>query len=140
MIDAVEKEAELEDVTDVLLVTRSDDFNALAAADLRAELGHGHVYRVAPDPEETELLPPLSEGGILGSRELTFAEISRRFAAGGRIVERRREEDGSRGADGDIPLFVVSSGGRLTVVVDGSPLEARPGDIVLALAQPAVGG
>lgn len=139
MIDAVEREAELEDVTDVLFVTRSDDFNALAAADLRAELGHGHVYRVAPDQEEADLLPPVSEGRILGSRVLTFAEISRRFATGWRIVERRREEEDSGGTEGDVPLFIVSPGGRLTVVVDGSPLESRPGDIVLALAQPAVG-
>ena len=139
LIDAVEQETELEDVTDVLLVTPSDDFNALAAAGLRAELGHGHVYRVAPDQEETDLLPPVGEGGILGSRALTFAEISRKFAMGWRIVERRREAEGWGGAEGDVPLFIVSSGGGLTVVVDGSSLEARHDDVVLALAQPAVG-
>ena len=50
MVDAVERETELEEITDALLLTRSDDFNALAAAELRPELGHGHVYRIAPDP------------------------------------------------------------------------------------------
>ena len=33
-----------------------------------------------------DLLAPAGEGGILGSRDLTFAEISRRFAAGARFV------------------------------------------------------
>ena len=48
MVDAISREAELEEVTDVLLLTRSDDFNTLGAAELRDELGHGHVFRIAP--------------------------------------------------------------------------------------------
>src|SRR5262249_51251516 len=48
LVDAVSRDAEFEDITDALVLTRSDDFNALAATVLRAELGHGHVYRVAP--------------------------------------------------------------------------------------------
>src|SRR4029450_5987609 len=88
MVDAVDRDAELEEVTDVLLLTRSDDFNAITAAELRGELGHGHVFRVAPDPEEPDLLPPSREGGILGSPSLTFAELSDRFAAGARIIIR----------------------------------------------------
>ena len=43
MVDAVSREAELEEVTDAMLLTRSDDFNTLAAAELRVELGHEHV-------------------------------------------------------------------------------------------------
>jgi NhaP-type Na+/H+ or K+/H+ antiporter len=65
MLDAVSREAELEDVTDALLLTGNDDFNALAAVALRTELGHGRVYRVAPDPNETDLLAPAGEQGIL---------------------------------------------------------------------------
>src|SRR3954454_7369698 len=75
MVDAVNREAELEEISDALVLTRSDDFNALAAAELRAKLGHGHVYRVAPDPEQPDLLPPSTEAGILGDGELTFAEL-----------------------------------------------------------------
>jgi NhaP-type Na+/H+ or K+/H+ antiporter len=65
MLDAMSREAELEDVTDALLLTGNDDFNALAAVALRTELGHGRVYRVAPDPNETDLLAPAGEQGIL---------------------------------------------------------------------------
>ena len=56
MVDAVEREDELEEVTDALLVTRSDDLNTFAAAALRPEVGHGHVFRVAPDPAAQDLL------------------------------------------------------------------------------------
>ena len=64
LLDAVSREAELEEVTDALLVTRSDDFNALAAAELRKVLGHGHVLRVAPDPEAADLLSSADRRGV----------------------------------------------------------------------------
>ena len=94
MVDAVTREAELEEVTDALLLTGSDDFNALAAAELRAELGHGRVFRVAPDPTRpTWLAPPTSRAS--SARRLTLAELGRRLA-GARIVEarQRRASDG----------------------------------------------
>jgi hypothetical protein len=133
MVDAVDRDAELEEVTDVLLLTPSDDFNAVTAAELRSELGHGHVFRVAPDAEEPDLLPPSSEGGILGGPALTFAELSSRFAAGARIVV--RASDGSSRPT-DVPLFAVASDGRLSVAADGSPLDMRAGDTVIVLASP----
>ena len=50
LVDAMSREAELEEITQALLLTASDDFNALAAAELREELGHASVHRVAPTP------------------------------------------------------------------------------------------
>jgi NhaP-type Na+/H+ or K+/H+ antiporter len=73
MVDAVNREAELDEVTDALLLTRSDDFNALAAEELRVELGHDHVQRLAPDPEAPFLVPPHYETGLL----LSYAELDR---------------------------------------------------------------
>ena len=122
----MEREAELEDVTDAVLITQSDDFNAVAAAELRPEVGHGHVFRVAPDPAAQALLPPAGEGGILGNHDLTFAEVSRRFAAGARFVARRDAKQGE-------PFLVVSPDGRLRVVEDrGKPIGAA-GDMVICL-------
>ena len=89
MVDAVNREAELEEVTDALLLTHSDDFNALAAAQLRVELGHQHVQRLAPDPQAPLLVPPLHEGGLL----LSYAEMSRRFADGAQIVAEVEQGD-----------------------------------------------
>jgi NhaP-type Na+/H+ or K+/H+ antiporter len=87
LVDSLNREAELEEVTDALLLSRSDDFNALAASELRADLGHGHVYRIAPDPREPDLQPPAGAGDILGPEALTLDELTRRLDNGARFVE-----------------------------------------------------
>jgi NhaP-type Na+/H+ or K+/H+ antiporter len=126
LVDAVSREVELEEVTDALLLTPSHDFNALAAAELRSELGHGHVFRVAPDPQDADLLAPASAEAILGHDDLTFTELTRRLNAGASFV------DGD--SDGALPLFVVSRDGSLRMVAAGTPLQVRPGDRTIALA------
>jgi hypothetical protein len=126
LVDAVSREVELEEVTDALLLTPNHDFNALAAAELRTELGHGHVFRVAPDPEDADLLPPAGDEAILGDDDLTFAELSRRLAEGARLVEDH--------SDGALPLFVVGDGGSLRVVTAAEPLQLGPGERTIALA------
>jgi NhaP-type Na+/H+ or K+/H+ antiporter len=138
MVDALSREAELEEVTDALLLTRSDDFNTLGAAELREELGHGHVYRVAPHPDEPDLLPPSREVGILGNRALTFAELDRQFAAGARITWYLADEN--RRSDGraeEVPLAAVSPNGQLRFAADGRVPDVRPCDTVIILAPPA---
>jgi hypothetical protein len=135
MVDSISREAELEEVTDALLLTRSDDFNALTATVLRGELGHRHVYRLAPNPDEPDLLPPSREAGILGIRKLTFAELDRQFAAGARIVTRRAGENpGPHRLRTEVPLFAVSPRGRLSVAADGRSPEVRPDDTLIVLS------
>jgi hypothetical protein len=129
MVDALSREAELEEVTDALVLTGSDDFNALAAAELRIELGHGSVHRVAPAPE-AHLLPPPGDHGVLGSESLTFDELSRRFACGERLVARLA---GDGAAHAGTPLFVVTPAGALRVAADGADPQAAAGDTVIAL-------
>jgi NhaP-type Na+/H+ or K+/H+ antiporter len=132
MVDAISREAELEEVTDALLLTASDDFNTLAAVELRNELGHGHVYRVAPHPMNPDLLPPSREAGIFADRSLTFAELDRQFAAGARIVT--KADDHAPPNQGEVPLFAVSHEGQLSVAADDRPPNVQPGDAVVALA------
>jgi NhaP-type Na+/H+ or K+/H+ antiporter len=134
MVDAISREAELEEVTDALLLTRSDDFNTLGAAELRDELGYGHVYRVAPHHDEPDLLPPSREGGILGNRSLTFAELEQQFAAGARLATTAATySDGKHAGQHGVPLFAVTRAGRLSIAADGHPPDVRPGDTVIAL-------
>jgi hypothetical protein len=130
MLDAISRETELEDVTDALLLTGNDDFNALAALALRTELGHGRVYRAAPDHDETDLFAPAGEQGILGTDMLTSAELGRRFAAGGRLVEGPVNGGVS---DGTVALFVVSADGDLRVASAGKSPPVKTGDRVIAL-------
>jgi NhaP-type Na+/H+ or K+/H+ antiporter len=131
MVDAISREAELEEVTDALLLTQSDDFNTLGAAELRDELGNRHVFRLAPRPDQPDLLPPAREPGILGDRSLTFTELDRRFAAGARIVTRSARD----GAEADVPLIAVGPAGRLSIAADGRPPDAQADDTVIALAR-----
>jgi NhaP-type Na+/H+ or K+/H+ antiporter len=136
MLDAVSREAELEDVTDALLLTGNDDFNALAAVALRTELGHGRVFRVAPDMEETDLLAPAGEEGILGDEALTSAELRQRFATGARLVPEAVDGHSRHGSghDGELALFVVTASGGLHVAAAGRAPPAQAGDTIIALA------
>jgi NhaP-type Na+/H+ or K+/H+ antiporter len=129
LLDALSREVELEEITDALLLTPNDDFNALAAVVLRTELGHGRVYRVAPDPHAGDLMPPAGESGILAREDLTFAELDRRLGDGGRLVA----EAGGARANGAVPLFVVTAGGGLAAVTRDEHPTVRAGDTVIAL-------
>jgi NhaP-type Na+/H+ or K+/H+ antiporter len=129
-VDLVSREAELEEITDALLMTENDDFNALAAFELRHELGRDHVYRLPARGELLDLVPRYAEGRILFGEEFTFAELTRRFGAGGHLVE-------VPGAgEGVTPLFVLRDR-RLTVVTAGLRGEPAEGATTIGLAAPS---
>ncbi len=135
MVDAISREAELEEVTDALLLSGNDDFNTLAAAELREELGHRHVFRIAPHPDKPDLLPPSREAGILADRSLTFEELDRQFAAGARLVTVPADAEASRPRDPtEVLLFAIGPDGRLSIAADGRPPTVGAADTVLILA------
>jgi hypothetical protein len=133
IVDAAGREAEFEEVTDALVLTGSDDFNALAASELRHELGHASVHRVAPTPDGADLFPPATETGVLGGDGLTFDELSRRFAAGARMVDAVHGNGAEPGGPGRVVLIAVTPEGALRVATDGHGPTLRPGDTVIAL-------
>jgi NhaP-type Na+/H+ or K+/H+ antiporter len=137
-VDLATREEELEEVSDALLVTESDDFNALAAYELRSELGHDHVYRLPASGDVLDLVPTYAEGNILFQDDLTYAELTRRFEAGAKLVEVRPENGSDRQAgrgDGLTTLFVVSESGELTVATGARQPSAGPGDTKICLTQ-----
>jgi len=127
-VDVASREEELEEVTDALLVTDSDDFNALAAFELRGELGNDHVFRLASEGELLDLVPAYAEGSTLFARDLTFPELTRRFAAGARLVAAPADGDGRRA------LFVVTSTRELRVATPGQAPDASAEDTTICLA------
>ncbi len=130
------REAELEDVTDALLLTGSDNFNALAAYELRQELGHDHVFRLAPESELLDLEPSYAEGRELFDGELTFTELTRRFDAGASLARTRpRGRPEANGGPGErsILLFVVSPTGKLQVATAGARPSPSDGDTTIWL-------
>lgn len=135
-VDVASREAELEEVTDALLVTANDDFNALAAFELRQELGNDHVYRLAPGSDLLDLVPRYAEGRILFGRGLTFDELTRRFSGGATLVAApagTRMPPATAPSDTPTPLFVIAPTGALTVVTDGARVEPVDGDRVISL-------
>ena len=130
------REAELEEVTDALLLTGSDNFNALAAFELRQELGHDHVFRLAPGTDLLDLEPSYAEGRELFTDSLTYNEITRRFDAGAEIVV-RRPGDAARGDDAagqpSALMFVVSPTGQLRVPTTRTAPSPSDGDTTIWL-------
>jgi NhaP-type Na+/H+ or K+/H+ antiporter len=135
--DVESHEAAVEEVDQALLLTESDHFNALAAYDLRRELGTNRVYRLSPD--EAGGVPDSTQGGILFAKDLTFAELSRRFEAGATLVELPVDGGPDRQAGALTPLFVVTGDRRLRVVTAGESLEPVPGDRTISLAERSPG-
>jgi NhaP-type Na+/H+ or K+/H+ antiporter len=138
--DVESREEELEEVSEALLITESDDFNALAAFELRRELGTDHVFRLPVEDGTLGFAPTPEEGGILFAEHLTFAELGRRFDAGARIVE--VPADGGSGGQppgkGLTPLFVLTRDGGLRVVSADAGPEARIGETTICLADASV--
>jgi hypothetical protein len=134
VVEALAREAELEEVRTVLLLTESDAFNALAAHELREGLARGAaVYRLAPAPDALDVVPARLAGHVAFDPAMTYEELSRRFASGARLVAL---PDGA-GAMSAAPLFVVSADGDLRVVGPEEPPSPAPGDTVIALAPAA---
>ncbi len=131
-------EAELEEVNDALVMTDSDDFNALAAFELRQELGRDRVYRLSPREQARAPVPAHAEGRILFAEDLTYPELSRRIEAGARIVELEGKGTASEQyGDGLRPLFVLASDGSLKVVTAGGSPVVRRDDTYICLSEPA---
>ncbi len=132
--DAASREDELEDVTTALLLTGSDDYNALAAYELGRVLGGDRVYRLPAGAGLLELEPGYAEGRTLFADELTYPELSRLFAQGAEVVV--DPPDGvDRDGPGRRPLFAVSPTGELRVVRAGRRPSAAPEETTIWLAE-----
>lgn len=125
--------AELEGITDVLLLTDEDDFNALAAMTLK-ETVEGPVHRLEPPTRSHGVVAPHTDGEALFGPGLNRPELARRYAGGARIITHR--VDGAIPAGHDV-LFLVRPDGRLAAVAAGAPTPGG-GDIAVLLT-PSVG-
>ncbi|MFD0021241.1 cation:proton antiporter [Streptomyces sp. NPDC058382] len=129
--------AELEGITEVLLLTGEDDFNALASTTLRESVG-GPVHRLRAPSASHGVVAPYTGGEPLFGTGLTRPELTRRYEAGARVVTRLFD-----GVDGAVPaghelLFVVSPDGRLAPVTGSRTPAPEQGDTLVLLGPAAV--
>jgi NhaP-type Na+/H+ or K+/H+ antiporter len=128
--------AEVEGVTEVLLLTDEDDFNALAATTLRGNLD-GPVYRIAPPRQSHGVVAPYTDDEALFSEALTRVALDTRHDQGATIV--------SRPATDPVPvghelLFVVHADGQLKPVTEHSHPTVAAGDTLILLTPARVAG
>ena len=125
--------AELEGITEVLLLTAEDDFNALACMTLK-ETVEGPVHRLGPPTRSHGVVAPYTGSPALFAPGLNRPGLARRYAGGARIVAHR--------VDGDIPaghdvLFLVRADGRLVAVTETTAPTPDGGDVAVLLTPPA---
>ncbi|MGK2947522.1 MAG: cation:proton antiporter [Acidimicrobiales bacterium] len=124
---------DLEGLGHVLAITSSAEVNALAVERLRGHFGRPNTWQL-----------PTDDSAHLSGRPLAWPHhgtVEQRLAAGARIRATRISEqfdaaDYRRRNPGAETLLLVR-GGRIVLAEQGEKLEPRPGDIVVALAQPA---
>ncbi|MFF3411014.1 cation:proton antiporter [Streptomyces sp. NPDC002742] len=125
--------AELEGITDVLLLTDEDDFNALAFMTLK-ETVEGPVHRLAPPTRSHGVVAPYTGSEPLFGDGLHRPELAHRYADGAHIV--------TYPVDGGIPagyamLFLVRPDGQLVAATESSLPTPAAGDIAILLTPPA---
>jgi hypothetical protein len=123
---AAGQDTELEGVTDILLLTDEDHFNAPAATTL-AGLSGTAVYRVAPSPDA---VAPYIAGETLFDPALTRPALATRYTTGAHIT--------TQPSDGGIPpatdlLFLINPEGTLIPVTASRPPDPQPGDTLVLL-------
>ena len=127
--------ARLEGITDVLLLTDEDDFNALASALLVGSV-EGRVYRLAPQLRSHGVVAPYTGGEILFSDGLTRLAVTDRYADGARISVRQASVEPAAWPNGpneaDL-LFLVRADGHLAAVTQAGVPAPQAGDTSVSL-------
>jgi hypothetical protein len=117
----------MEGVNAVYLLTREDDFNALASTVLEDAVD-GPVYRLAPPSDSHGVVAPYSGGAVLFPA-VTRSDVDTRYAAGTRLAA------GTDRAPGQDLLFVLRPDGALLPVTGPEAPAAGPGDTLLMLGR-----
>ena len=133
---ATGRRAQLEGISEVLLLTAEDDFNALASVVLPGQLD-GRVYRVAAPQHSHGVVAPYTGGELLFDAALTRSALTSRYDQGARIQTVTAEQPVP---DGEFVLFVVRRDRRLDPVTTHGRPPVEDGDSLVILGEPAESG
>ncbi len=135
----------LDGIGRLLALTPNDEANSLASVRLNELFGRSEVYQLAPGIEQADIfehwIPVEFRGRLLFGKEITYAELSKRFAAGERLKATRLTEEFGIDeytelyGEAALPLFLVRENGELAVfAVDNRP-QLKAGDQLIALVK-----
>ena len=133
---ATGRRAQLEGISEVLLLTAEDDFNALASVVLPGQLD-GRVYRVAAPQHSHGVVAPYTGGELLFDAALTRSALTSRYDQGARIQTVTAEQSVP---DGEFVLFVVRRDRRLDPVTTHGRPPVEDGDSLVILGGPGESG
>lgn len=139
------EDVSLEGMGRLLAMTSNAELNLLATINFSEVFGRSEVFRLPP--ERTGVRKARSEsadhrGRRLFSPDANFTDLTIRFAQGARIratsITKQFGMDELRATYGDslMPLFAISSTGKLTIYVVDDPPKAGPGDTVISITGP----
>jgi len=140
----VELDLDLSGIGRLLALTPNDDVNTLASAHFAEGFGGAYVYQLHPArvPAGIDSNPAADLGGrFLFGSELDYESLLHALDQGGQIrrttlSDEYTLEDFTASSEGATPLFIVRSGGRLSIILSGEsdPLAgAGNGDTIIAL-------
>jgi NhaP-type Na+/H+ or K+/H+ antiporter len=132
LASAVGQGTQMEGVTDILLLTDEDHFNALAAATLAGD-SDTPVYRLAAS---RGVEAPYAGGEILFDAKLTHPALSARYAADAHIST---QASGSGVSPATNLLFLINQEGTLKPVTASHPPDPEPGDTLVLLGPGGTG-
>jgi NhaP-type Na+/H+ or K+/H+ antiporter len=127
--DATGEGADLEGITEILLLADEDGFNALAGALLEGGEG-GRVYRLGSARDSDGDAPAYAGGDVLFGGGLTRDEVERRCRLGAAIIV---GDDADEPPDGYDLLFRVRADGRLAPRTITGPPQPTDGDRTVLL-------
>ena len=140
--DQADEELELPGIGKLLALTANDEVNALSARHYVHLFGRQNLYQLSPSRAASEGSSELSSelrARVLGSADLTYQELQRRFGAGAQFTSTPLTDQFglddwlSEHGEGAVPLIVMRPTGDVVVSAVGGTLEPRPGDTLIGL-------
>ncbi|MGI9647077.1 MAG: cation:proton antiporter [Acidimicrobiia bacterium] len=140
----VELDLDLAGIGRLIALTPNDDVNTLASAHFGEVFGGAYVYQLHPAtlPAGIGSNPAADLGGrFLFGSDWDYHSLGEALEAGGQVrrttlSDEYSLDDYNSSANDAVPLFVVRSGGRLSIILSGTgdPLAGvGPGDTIVSL-------
>ena len=144
--EAADNHVELIGYSEILAATDNDAYNTLVTSDLAPEFGRRHVWQTAPEKalSARHALPSTFGGRRLGSG-LSAVDMNQRLATGWRIAATRLtaeftlEHWRAMQPEG-LPIAIVSPGGIVRFLGDGTLPKNIPETRLISLVLPNAGG